>query len=643
MTKPETHVKTGKVKTRSAPRTTPKATPKATSKATPKATPKANIKTETLADTPPPAALVQVHDYDDPNVLLPDKLKRFRDEKQANYSVALGTIKKDERGELSGITVPAGACAGKLKGSIPGGPSSLGAVFAQLASPTPAALPNFTLAGDNYAAHQIPRTSSWFYGTRTNSTSTVLAGRTGSYVVIAIVDDWKQALKDMKGLAATLQKHPAATRKTPPPSAPSKTFTIDVPMSAEDGTALQPSDSLGALRDAHEGFLDELVPEQEVSCDSNTVRSSHPQSSVSGRTLSSSTPSVSSRSVHSFSSVQPQFNLDSAASLLESFREGMLPHFPVIVLTPDETVPSLTRDRPFVLLAILAAASGGRSLQGHSLYDEEFRKVLALKFLSSAVLRMATMFTDIVLHGYPLLKFPHHDTRKRDQTPPEIIVDPSSLITCTKRLREWYDYIASLPASEFANFAGTDWARLIMTVILGLRLSFPIPNECPGWDHNAARQILDLGSFLHRFSKDEGDTEIMTPASGPNTDVLSASRIVFGVVKRKYEARLAALEKAAIMEPPHPTPPDAEKGLHKCPMFDGSLDPYLQTWDDYCLNTTSFATPPLSTSALDAGSIAVDGTGSARDVQSTIFHDLWATMTMGWSQQGSGNMDLSNI
>lgn len=60
----------------------------------------------------------------------------------------------------------------------------------------------------------------------------------------------------------------------------------------------------------------------------------------------------------------------------------MLPHFPVIVLTPGATVPSLARDRPFVLLAILAAASGGRSLQGHVLYDEEFRKILGLKFVS---------------------------------------------------------------------------------------------------------------------------------------------------------------------------------------------------------------------------------------------------------------------
>lgn len=61
----------------------------------------------------------------------------------------------------------------------------------------------------------------------------------------------------------------------------------------------------------------------------------------------------------------------------------MLVHYPVIVLKPDETVASLAASRPFVLLSILAAASGSRTLQGHTLYDDEFRKVLGLKFVAS--------------------------------------------------------------------------------------------------------------------------------------------------------------------------------------------------------------------------------------------------------------------
>lgn len=80
--------------------------------------------------------------------------------------------------------------------------------------------------------------------------------------------------------------------------------------------------------------------------------------------------------------LQPQFNLDSAGKLLETFREAMLSHFHCVVLGPDETVASMAKERPFVLLAVLAAASGSSTLQGHSLYDEEFRKILGLKFVA---------------------------------------------------------------------------------------------------------------------------------------------------------------------------------------------------------------------------------------------------------------------
>lgn len=80
--------------------------------------------------------------------------------------------------------------------------------------------------------------------------------------------------------------------------------------------------------------------------------------------------------------IQPQFNADSAATLLESFRSVQMRQFPVIHIPEDATVASLAREQPFVLLAVLAAASNSRSLQGHSLYDEEFRKILGLKFVA---------------------------------------------------------------------------------------------------------------------------------------------------------------------------------------------------------------------------------------------------------------------
>lgn len=160
-----------------------------------------------------------------------------------------------------------------------------------------------------------------------------------------------------------------------------------------------PLDSLDNLKEFHEGVIESLVsdgenaddlsgmlvaPEPDVGASSPAVSGSTRSSGSAFTGLSStgSGPSSTSRSTHSFSSIQPQFNLDSATSLLASFVEGMLPYFPVLALPPDASVPSLAKEKPFVLLAILAAASSVRSLQGHSLYDEEFRKVLGLKFVS---------------------------------------------------------------------------------------------------------------------------------------------------------------------------------------------------------------------------------------------------------------------
>lgn len=174
-----------------------------------------------------------------------------------------------------------------------------------------------------------------------------------------------------------------------------------------------PLDSLGNLKDFHEGIIESLVsddadadaddlpgmlpvvaPDQEGSASSSaTSRSTRSSTSaLTGGFSSNGSASASAssgpgsgpihRSTHSFRSIQPQFNLDSATSLLGSFVKGMLPYFPVLALPPDASVPSLAKETPFVLLAILAAASGVRSVQGHSLYDEEFRKVLGLKFVS---------------------------------------------------------------------------------------------------------------------------------------------------------------------------------------------------------------------------------------------------------------------
>ncbi|KAB5562695.1 hypothetical protein GE09DRAFT_756332 [Coniochaeta sp. 2T2.1] len=215
----------------------------------------------------------------------------------------------------------------------------------------------------------------------------------------------------------------------PPPSGPSKTFTIDIPMQDEFEDLAA---NLEDLRLSHEMHVADLLPEDDdyasyseytdddESGDGEGASSSSQHrtgGSVAGASSAShasslplgasalSTPpssvsygkSAQGRRKGALASLglRPQFNLDSAEKLLVEFETRMLLHFPAVAplaFVNEEggdvdgaagfTVPRLAKTKPFVLLAILAAASGSRTLQGHSLYDDEFRKILGLKFVA---------------------------------------------------------------------------------------------------------------------------------------------------------------------------------------------------------------------------------------------------------------------
>ncbi|UKZ84033.1 hypothetical protein TrVFT333_011849 [Trichoderma virens FT-333] len=154
-----------------------------------------------------------------------------------------------------------------------------------------------------------------------------------------------------------------------PATGPSKSFSIDfaIPLKVEV------EDSFQSLRDAHANFFDSLVFPGDGSGLSEHNTSMHSVYS----TPTSTTDAEPIPDLHA----KPSFNLASAESLLTSFHT-MLCHFPCIVLSPDISVSLLASTQPFVLLAILAAASGSRIIQSNSLYDEEFRKILGLKFVA---------------------------------------------------------------------------------------------------------------------------------------------------------------------------------------------------------------------------------------------------------------------
>ncbi|KAK0632234.1 hypothetical protein B0T14DRAFT_419444 [Immersiella caudata] len=663
-----------------------------------------------------------------------------------------------------------------------------------------------------------------------------------------------------------------APKPLPPPSGPSKTFTIDISMPPEQSV----TSNFEELRLTHEDFINRLVPgvssgsddddDDEAydfdmgDADAEWLRStashagssashasslplgasalSTPPSSVApsrGATTATASASASApaRTVASALGVRPTFNLDSATSLLVTFRDVMLPNFPCIVLPPESTVSDLARERPFVLLAVLAVASSTRTLQGHSLYDEEFRKILGLKFVaggersielleglvvyvawypfhlrpknkqafqyirmavdviidleldqqcdsddidipptpermdqirlylatyfmvshqstawarsrpikytaftglaidifqrhstspsdmalswkarlqrlveetnelrkakkkSSAVshqseyqtglvlrgiesqlteweskippavasqstIRITVMFTRLFITAAPLFSIPTlKPPSKSGPEMPGYIPTQDQLLATVPTLHAMLEFFLSLPAGEVNAFCGADWGSLILAIVLGYRLSFPLADH-PDWDDAVARRAVGFGAYLDRLCRmgDGSDSEEimlgLPSASQPpapatalrhSMDVLSASKVVIGVVRDKFRKRVRKLEGP----PPPPAPPPASGGIiqnlwaaatgsgkaagpvpmpashppvipgTECPMLDGSIEPYYPYWDE-----------TFSANHLDQGGFGGGDAGSG--VQQQQHNDLWSTISMGWAQ-----------
>ncbi|KAI0153757.1 hypothetical protein BJ166DRAFT_365562 [Pestalotiopsis sp. NC0098] len=577
----------------------------------------------------------------------------------------------------------------------------------------------------------------------------------------------------------------------PPPPGPSKTFSIDFTMPADE----EPVDSIDELRRQHERFIDDLIPSSEEEEDNVPAMSpsAGPVFDFNSLPTPTSTASLRTRPMVNLG-IKPQFNLDSAEKLFQMFR-SMLPSCPCVMLDECTDVRCMARDSPFVLLAILAATSCSTSLQGHSLYDEEFRKVLGLKFVTGGertldllqgilvycawypfhlrpkhrqalqYLKMATEITSDLeldqeetfadrLEGglnledlacmrafvscYYLVTtfsnsfhrtavFPytawlakccdlleqqsnieqdhilvwlvryHHISdelttlqksykkpgsqsephrllihrglesqlrewqnriptniammpsimmsslfddmhlvaaplmaalrpKANDGAPP---LDPKRLLLAVQAARAFFDFATALPPDALAQLSSADRSHLIIAVIVGYRLSFPL-DACPAFDAAQARLILNFGDYLERLCRDpaEGGQQ---PAVKKRTDICTAFRVVLRALKAKYDKKVAA---AMAKE-------EIRRKAQECPMFDGSLDDYISLWDGHGapIGGASYPTSQSSSSGVLTDAI-IEPAPSLDQGKPTEFHDLWATMTLGW---GTGDLPDLNM
>ncbi len=151
------------------------------------------------------------------------------------------------------------------------------------------------------------------------------------------------------------------------PSTQPATFTIATFLPARSHRDDEYEDLRGIHRHAFTNALDDEDSAQE------TPNLSH----------SAATPSVTSTTARAAADIwrKPQFNTASAQELLKTF-VSISENLPFVKLPNECTVPQLAATQPFVLLAILTVTSGLGSVQKHSLYDDEFLKILGLKYVS---------------------------------------------------------------------------------------------------------------------------------------------------------------------------------------------------------------------------------------------------------------------
>lgn len=206
---------------------------------------------------------------------------------------------------------------------------------------------------------------------------------------------------------------------------------------------------------------------------------------------------------------------------------------------------------------------------------------------------MGSLFLEIYINGGSIFSL-------SDTATSPIPATDTRVAACAPLLGLFFSELSSLDTSVYSLFSAPEWGRLVLAIVMAVRLS--LPGTASSLDHRQARADIHLADFLEHMCRESHSS---APPPGA-MDTLSASRVVMRIVGDKFEHRVRAADAKDQSQASGPG----------CPMLDGSLDDFLPIWD---------ADPSTMATAAAAGTHTTSG--------QPVFHDLWATMTMGWAQR----------
>jgi hypothetical protein len=259
----------------------------------------------------------------------------------------------------------------------------------------------------------------------------------------------------------------------------------------------------------------------------------------------------------------------------------------------------------------------------YSTFTEECSLIYHIAFVG-----LADRFTNITIYSHELgfLRRPYRDHLKSADNSSS--ANQSHLFSCLDACKRFFEYLISIPESNYPNFTTVQWAGVVQAILVLSRLTFLMASNLR-WTPDTTRANIPLVMYLdalcYRFQT------VSSPHTPPGSerpqvpDVFFVFKLILGSVKKSYERRVASIApKSFVVEMGKAV--GAARG--HCPMLDSSLAVYFDS-DLEMEDSTYGGSWDFSGGATLANTPA----SSNNATKPPVYFDLWATMTGTWAEE----------